>query len=371
MPRSAGEYMGAVVGAHIAPILLIRAINIPTIADPTTTVSVYLTDADETISFFDELGNPEAYLPCGMSFDALSVEKSAEVKSLNLRLDNVSREFCTLVNQVNLSGVEVQFLRATRDELASPECAQVIIVGHVNSWTISESEIDIEVIVPLSLEQRVPRRMFWPLCGWEFGGEGCGYWSAPSTTNLAVQANAISGGDLTNYPKTQAFDGSTYPWGAYPGWKSSQTGTNVAPNAYIGQSGITEQVRRIRVYGAGVTTMPDSIKVQYSLDGSSWTDILTYDASEWSGMGYFDVMLPDYGVDVTHSIRLLANADLGSGYSWWILEMIINGVNSGPLPSGGCAHTLSACKAYGANEGFGGFPHLLKSRDPRTVWTKT
>ena len=51
--------------------------------------------------------------------------------------------------------------------------------------------------------------------------------------------------------------------------------------------------------------------------------------------------------------------------------MIINGVNSGPLPSGGCAHTLSACTAYGANEGFGGFPHLLKSRDPRTVWTKT
>lgn len=369
--RAPGEYMGASSGKTVAPILLVRILNMPSKADPAVLTSVYLTSCEETISFFDETGGVEAYIPCGMDFDPVSVEKTAEVKSLTMRLDNVSREFCTLANQVEISGVEVQFLRAMRDELSSPECAQVLIVGHVNSWTITESEIQAEIIVPLSLEQRVPRRLFWPLCGWEFGGDGCGYWSAPSTTNLAVQANAISGGDLTNYPKTQAFDGSTYPWGAYPGWKSSQTGTNVAPNAYIGQSGITEQVRRIRVYGAGVTTMPDSIKVQYSLDGSSWTDILTYDASEWSGMGYFDVMLPDYGVDVTHSIRLLANADLGSGYSWWILEMIINGVNSGPLPSGGCAHTLSACKAYGANEGFGGFPHLLKSRDPRTVWTKT
>lgn len=369
--RGAGEYRGAVAGRAIAPILLVRVLNMPTIADPATTVSAYLTDAEESISFFDELGNAEAYLPCGMSFDALSVEKTAEVKSLRVRLDNVSREFCTLVGQVDLAGVEVHFLRATRDELSSPECAQVIIVGHINAWTVSEAEIEVEVIVPMSLEQRVPRRLFWPLCSWEFGGDGCGYWSAPSTTNLATQANAISGGDLTNYPNWQAFDGSTVPWGTYPGWKSSQTGTNVAPNAYIGQSGITEQVRRIRVYGNGGTTMPDSIKVQYRIGAGAWTDILTYDASEWSGMGYFDIMLPDYGVDETHDIRLLANADLGSGYSWWILEMIINGVNSGPLPSGGCAHTLSACKAYGVNEGFGGFPHLLKSRDPRNVWTKS
>ncbi len=369
--RASGEYMGAVAGKAIAPILLVRVLNMPTLADPAVKVSAYFTDAEESISFFDEAGGAEVYLPVGMEFGPLSAENSSEVKSLNVKMDNVSREFCTLVAQVELSGVEVHFLRATRDELSSPECAQVIIVGRINAWTVTESQIEAEIIVPLSMEQKVPRRLYWPLCNWEFGGSGCGYWSAPSTTNLASAANAISGGDLTNYPKTQAFDGSTVPWGTYPGWKSSQTGTAVAPNAYIGQSGITEQVRRIRVYGNGGTTMPDSIKVQYSLDGSSWTDILTYDASGWSGMGYFDIMLPDYGVDVTHSIRLLANADLGSGYSWWILEMIINGVNSGPLPSGGCARTLTACKAYGAQEGFGGFPHLLQSRDPRNVWTKS
>ena len=131
------------------------------------------------------------------------------------------------------------------------------------------------------------------------------------------------------------------------------------------------QVRRIRLYGYGVTTMPDSIKVQYRIGAGAWTDILTYDASAWSGMGVIDIMLPDYGVDETHDIRLLANADLGSGYSWQVVEMIVNGVNSGPLPSGGCAHTLAACKTYGANEGFGGFPHILKSRNPRELWTKS
>lgn len=371
--RASGEYMGAVAGKAIAPILLVRVLNMPTLADPAVKVSAYFTDAEESISFFDEAGGAEVYLPVGMEFGPLSTENSSEVKSLNVKMDNVSREFCTLVAQVELSGVEVHFLRATRDELSSPECAQVIIVGRINAWTVTESQIEAEIIVPLSMEQKVPRRLYWPLCNWEFGGSGCGYWSAPSSTNLASAANAISGGDLTNYPKTQAFDGSTTLYDPYPGWKSSQTGTNVGDTAYLGQTGITEQVRRIRVYGGdSKSTMPTLIKVQYKVGAGAWTDIMTYDTTYWSAMSlYFDILLPDYGVDGTQDIRLLAGSDLASGYSFHVVEMILNGVNSGPLPSGGCAHTLTACKAYGAQEGFGGFPHLLQSRDPRNVWTKS
>lgn len=367
--RASGEYMGAVAGKAIAPILLVRVLNMPTLADPAVKVSAYFTDAEESISFFDEAGGAEVYLPVGMEFGPLSTENSSEVKSLNVKMDNVSREFCTLVAQVELSGVEVHFLRATRDELSSPECAQVIIVGRINAWTVTESQIEAEIIVPLSMEQKVPRRLYWPLCNWEFGGSGCGYWSAPSSTNLASAANAISGGDNGTNVKGNAFDGQALGWSPY--WESSQVDTGIGGVAYIGQSGITEQVRRIRLTGYGVNHWPDSMKVQYSLDGSSWTDIATFDTSDYSGAGAYDIMLPDYDMDETHYIRVLANVDLASTYRFRVIEMVVNGVNSGPLPSGGCARTLTACKAYGAQEGFGGFPHLLKSRDPRNVWTKS
>lgn len=371
MGRGNARFVQAARPSAVSPLVMVRVLDMPSKADPLVLTSAYFVDAEEFISFFDENGDPEVYVPVGLSFDGISVDNGNQVTSFKVRASNVTREFCAMASQVELQGCTLELLLAFREDLGSPDAAMMLCSGPIQAPSINEGRIEVQVSGPMNLPIRTPQRPYWPKCGWEFGGDGCGYWSAPSNTNLAVQANAISGGDRANYPKTQAFDGSTVPWGTYPGWKSSQTGTAVAPNAYIGQSGITEQVRRIRVYGNGGTTMPDSIKVQYSLDGSSWTDILTYDASGWSGMGYFDIMLPDYGVDVTHSIRLLANADLGSGYSWWILEMIINGVNSGPLPSGGCARTLTACKAYGAQEGFGGFPHILKSRDPRELWTKS
>ena len=350
---------------------MVRVLDMPSKADPLVLTSAYFVDAEEFISFFDENGDPEVYVPVGLSFDGISVDNGNQVTSFKVRMSNVTREFCAMASQVELQGCTLELLLAFREDLGSPDAAMMLCSGPIQAPSINEGRIEVQVSGPMNLPIRTPQRPYWPKCGWEFGGDGCGYWSAPSNTNLATQANAISGGDLTNYPKEKAFDGYTSPAGYLPGWQSSQKGTSVSGNAYIGQTGITEQVRRIRVYGNGVTTMPTSIKVQYRVGAGAWTDILTYDASGWSGAGYYDIMLPDYGVSETQDIRLLANANLGTGYSFWVIEMLINGVNSGPLPSGGCAHTLAACKTYGANEGFGGFPHILKSRNPRELWTKS
>jgi len=352
---------------------MVRVLNMPSKADPLVLTSAYFVDAEEFIGFFDENGDPEVYVPVGLSFDGISVDNGNQVTSFKVRMSNVTREFCAMASQVELQGCTLELLLAFREDLGSPDAAMMLCSGPIQAPSINEGRIEVQVSGPMNLPIRTPQRPYWPKCGWEFGGEGCGYWSAPSTTNLATQTNAISGGDLTNYPKTQAFDGSTTLYAPYPGWKSSQTGTNVGDTAYLGQTGITEQVRRIRVYGGGSkSTMPTLIKVQYKVGAGAWTDIMTYDTTYWSAMSlYFDILLPDYGVDGTQDIRLLAGSDLASGYSFHVVEMILNGVNSGPLPSGGCARTLTACKAYGAQEGFGGFPHILKSRNPRELWTKS
>lgn len=359
--RADSAYIEATRGAQIAPLYLLRVLGMPTIADPNTTISAYFTDAEEPISFFDEDGNAEAYLPCGMNFDAFTVEKTSEVKSLTIRLDNVSRDFCTLVSQVNLLGVEVQVLRAMRDELSTPDCAQVIIVGHVNSWTVTETQIEAEVIVPVSLEQRVPRRMFWPLCAWEFGGPECGVTVPVGWVDVASPSNAISGGSYLLNPASLAFNNNTGEI-----WISSQKGTEIGGAAYIGQSNVARPVEKIKLYTfSNVANNIGSIKVQYKDTDGVWTDIGTWTipttGSQWN----------EYAVTAyvpttkTHSLRLLANANLGENTEWKVpeIEFLVYPTT--------CNHTKEDCTFFGNIARYGGFPHLLRSRDPRNPWYKT
>ena len=231
MGRSTGHFSELASMEASSPVLLLRVLDLPSISNPQQLTSLYFTDAETFIDFFDENGNPEAYIPVGLSFDKVTVDNSGSMVSFRVKLDNVSRDFCTLAGSVRVQGAQLQLLRAFREDLSNPDAGQTLISGIIQAWTITEKSIEAEVTSPVALSMRTPQRLYWPKCGWKFGGDGCGYWSAPSTTNLATQANAISGGDLTNYPKTQAFDGATTLYAPYPGWKSSQTGTNVALNA--------------------------------------------------------------------------------------------------------------------------------------------
>lgn len=359
--RADGAYTVAVGGAQIAPLILLRVIDMPTKADPNTKVSVYLTDAEEAISFFDEAGNAEAYLPCGMGFDAFTVEKTSEVKSLNVRLDNVSREFCTLISQVELAGVMVQILRATRDSLSTPDCAQVVLVGHINSWTVTETEIEAEIIVPVSLEQRVPRRMFWPRCAWEFGGTECGATAPVNGIDVTSTLRAISGGSYLFNPAYLAFNDNT---GNY--WISDQSGTGISGIAYIGQSNVARVIEKIRLYTyASTANNVSSIKIQYKDTGGAWVDLGTWaiptTASQWN-----EFTVPAYTpTTAEHSIRLLANSNLGAGVTWRIPEIEFKVY---PVT---CNHTKDDCSFFGNSAKFGGFPHLMRSRDPRNPWYKT
>jgi hypothetical protein len=362
MSRAFGAYINEAGGEQVAPIILLRVLDMPERSNPAETHSCYFTDAEEPISFFDEGGAQEAYLPIGMKIEEVGADQTHEIKSFRVHVDNVSRDFCALVSLVDMMGCEVHVLRAFRDSLEYPECAQMIVAGRVNAWQVSESEIEIECIIPISLEQRVPRRLFWPLCGWDFGGSACGYWGTPSTTDLSSSANAISGGDNGSYPKGNAFDNNESSY-----WSSSQTGASVQGSAYIGQSNLTGKVRKIRIktYSSTYNNVA-KITVQYRNSGGSWTDILTWQlsttASTWN-----EILLPAYDASGTYELRILANAALSPTYAWRIFE--VEFLENGTVETS-CDHTLATCTAYGNNARFCGFPHLLKSRDPRVLWTK-
>lgn len=188
MSRASGTYLSESGGEQVAPLLLVRVLDLPDKTTPATTYSHYFTDAEETISFFDENGSAEAYLPIGLKLEDVTADQTQEVKSFRIHLDNVSRDFCTLVSTVDMLGCEVQVLRAFRDELSSTDCAQMVIAGRINSFQVNEGEIEIECIIPISLEQRVPRRLFWPLCGWQFKSTACGYSGAATSCARTLTA---------------------------------------------------------------------------------------------------------------------------------------------------------------------------------------
>lgn len=193
MSRASGAYLGESAGEQVAPILLVRFIDLPDRTTPATTYSHYFTDAEETISFFDEGGSAEAYLPIGVKVEDITADQTQEVKSFRIHLDNVGRDFCTLVSTIQPLGCEVHVLRAFRDDLSSADCAQMVVAGRINSWQVNEGEIEVECIIPISLEQRVPRRLFWPMCNWQFKSAACGYsGTATSCARTLAACQALS-----------------------------------------------------------------------------------------------------------------------------------------------------------------------------------
>ena len=54
MSRAGADYITEAANAEVSPILLVRVLDIPLINDPSTKVSLYLTNFQTDIGFFDE-----------------------------------------------------------------------------------------------------------------------------------------------------------------------------------------------------------------------------------------------------------------------------------------------------------------------------
>lgn len=169
MPRGTTHFNAQMVSAEVSPVLLVRLLDIPEIADPSTTHSLYLTDCEEDpvtgstteVDYFDEDGDAQVYTPCGLAFESVSMSKETEVPTARITMDNVPRAFSALAQYAKLNGVRVHVLRAFRETLKHTDGAQTLFIGHLKKVTIGEYSISADVWADFSLKRRCPRRLYW------------------------------------------------------------------------------------------------------------------------------------------------------------------------------------------------------------------
>ena len=161
MSRAGAGYTGEASNSEVSPILLVRALDIPAVNNPSVKVSLYLTNAQTDISFFDENDNAQLYTACALSYDQVQASTDNEIGTVNVRLDNVSGTFTSLAKDYRLRGVRMHLLETFQDTLLSPAGARWIFQGHLEKAIIGMSAIEVMVKADFSLATRVPRRLYW------------------------------------------------------------------------------------------------------------------------------------------------------------------------------------------------------------------
>lgn len=368
MPRLAGSLEPVAKADQAKPIVLVRILDLPDRVDPDTRTSVYLTDAEEPISFFDENGNHEAYLPVGLAFDRVTADNSNSMVSFKLRIDNVSREFCSLASTVVIEGVKVQVLRAYRELLDSPDYCQLLISASIQSWRISESEIELEVTSPVSLTQKVPRRLCWTRCPWKFQGVECGFpdnvlgwhirWWVRTSSNYKTIDQAVTPDEEKAVPFLNYEDHAV---GEVLNYLNGRAEGTVIPQY---SETYTLKVSRddgIRLWIDGVLKL------------DKWSDGETSNTTTFPATAGVPLLVVVEFYQGTGGQKLIVEWSSASQ----LLELVgaIPGTVKVPaarIPSATvCDRSLESCKALFNQIRFGGFPHLTKSRDPRIIWTRS
>ena len=161
MARAGEDYITESASEEVSPILLVRVLDIPLINDPSTKVSLYLTNSKTDVAFFDEDDVAETYTACALTYDQVRASTDNEINSVTLRLDNVRGSFTSLAKDYVIKGVRVQLLEAFADTLTSPAGARTLFEGHIEKANITISSIEIQVTADFSLSVRIPRRLYW------------------------------------------------------------------------------------------------------------------------------------------------------------------------------------------------------------------
>jgi hypothetical protein len=161
MARAGEDYIEESASEEVTPILLVRVLDIPLINDPSTKVSLYLTNSKTDVAFFDEDDVAETYTACALTYDQVRASTDNEINSVTLRLDNVSGSFTSLAKDYVIKGVRVQLLETFADTLTSPAGARTLFEGHIEKANITISSIEIQVTADFSLSVRIPRRLYW------------------------------------------------------------------------------------------------------------------------------------------------------------------------------------------------------------------
>lgn len=160
MPRGTTTYNTESAKDTTKPIILLRVLDIPRVDVPGETISLYLTDCESDVAFFDENDLAQTYTSCGLKYEKVQVNNTNEIDRCKISIDNVDRAFSALAQYCKLQKVEVHVLRAFRDTLTTTDGAITLFIGHTKAPVIGEHYIEAEVSADFSLQEKVPRRTF-------------------------------------------------------------------------------------------------------------------------------------------------------------------------------------------------------------------
>lgn len=159
------------------------------------------------------------------------------------------------------------------------------------------------------------------------------WFSCAAIVDITTQGNAISGGD---YPGGAGFGNKLYAFDndeSSTTWVSSQGGSSIMGNAYIGQSNLPTKITRIRFKNPSIIGI-SSVKIQWSVNGTNWYDIQTSSVSS-AGSYWNDLTLQSYTPSsYPHSVRILANSNLSEGFYMGYMEVEMYSDNSAPAVPG-------------------------------------
>lgn len=163
MPRGSSTFHVAASKDEVAPVLLVRIINLKHLTDGTTQ-SIYLTDYQEpnvlTIGFFDERGNPKDYVCCNIRYDHVEVSTDNTLSEVEISIDNVDRAFSAAAQYYKLNGTQVHVLTAERSVLHTPDGAIMRFAGPIREARISEYLIRLRVTSGYSLYSLIPKLFY-------------------------------------------------------------------------------------------------------------------------------------------------------------------------------------------------------------------
>jgi hypothetical protein len=169
------------------------SIRMPGCVEPT----IQITDAGQSITF-----GGDTYSPCPFSVSELRNvldTEGGEQPSITIGIQNVDRQFASLLNRYEFDGSEVYVYRWDRRlyySSGTPNERDVIQVyrGELRNAVLSDHVLQFEVLNVMAIleQQTIPRRVFQSGCNVGFGTPACGANAKESPNRISTTVQAGS-----------------------------------------------------------------------------------------------------------------------------------------------------------------------------------
>lgn len=156
------DYKNAAQSETVEPIYLVRILDIPPL-NPAMHSSdfLYLTDAPENVTWFDENGQTQVYYSCGLNIEEAERSKDQNSDQCHISLDNVNNEFTSLAQYYKLNGVTCEIFTGLKNTLNSETGAILKFSGKIRSITIGQTQVDAIISQGFDGMDKVPKRICW------------------------------------------------------------------------------------------------------------------------------------------------------------------------------------------------------------------